>query len=540
MVDVSHDVPGTSVRGGMFVRKATGLVRDVSPVSAGIFNLIVTAPAVGLAISVFWLLAVLPGPHVIAAYWLTAVLALAIVGCVGSLMMAMPRSGGDYILVSRSLGPPFGLASSVSLFVAQILAATIVAYWFVTVGVIPGLATIGAVSGNSFWTDLSADLSSKGWTFALSIAALLLFGTGMSAISVRRASRIQNVTFAVGMAGLVVGIIAMVAISKGSFISSFNDAAGKPDSYQTILRKIDVAAPDTSWTNTLPSMAALSLFLCFSWWSAHYGGEVRAAQTWKTLAAMGGTVILSVVLYTIGTLALFHMVGSTFVADVNAANGTATYPLGVPPYWHVLVSIGSGSTLLAVFLTVTLLFWFPAWEWTQFVQPVRAMFAWSFDGLLPKGATYVHPRTGTPWVALGVTTLLATGTTIWAIWGSTFFTLLATLTVLLAIPLTLIGLSAMALPYLKPEIWKRCPFPIKVAGVPLLTLQGALGTVTGVFIAYMLFKYPELGVTNKTTTLIIMGLCVLGSFVYYYVARELIRRRSGVDIALNYREIPPE
>jgi amino acid transporter len=234
------------------------------------------------------------------------------------------------------------------------------------------------------------------------------------------------------------------------------------------------------------------------------------------------------------------MVGVNFVADVNAANGTDAYTLAVPPYWYVLTSIGGGSTFLAVILTGAILFWFPAWEWTQFVQPVRAIFAWSFDGLVPRGAAYVNPRTGTPWVALAITTVLTTGTTVWAVWGANFFTLFATLTMLLGVPLTLIGVSAMVLPYSKPEIWRRCPFPIKVAGVPALTWIGAVGTATGVFIIYELLKYPELGVTNKTTTLSVMAACVVGSFAYYYAARAVQLKRTGVDIALNYKEIPPE
>ena len=530
--------PETYAGEGMYVRKATGLVRDISPLSATIFNILPTAPGVGLAVSVFWVLAVLPGAHIISAYWLTGLIALAIAACVGFLTMTMPRSGGDYILVSRSLGPPLGLASSASLMLVQILAAALFSYYFVVVGLIPGFAVIGLLSGREWWTDVSTTLSGQGWTFALTLA-MVLIGAFLASLPVRRAFRIQNITLAVAMLGLLVGIISMFAISNSSFESAFNDLAGS-GSYAQVIETAAVPAPGTSWANTFPAVGALTLFFCFSWWSAQYGGEIRQSRTWKTVGSMTGSVLIYTVIYTIGTVALFHMAGDKFVAAANALNGTEDYPLAVAPYWHVLLAIGTKSTVLAIFLVVTFLFWFPAWVWLQFAQPIRAMFAWSFDGLLPRQVAYVHPRTATPVVAIGISTLLGIGAAIWVVYGTNFFTALATITLLVTAPLGLLCLSALALPYLRPDIWRRSPLPIKIAGVPLLSWIGLAGTAATGVIVYALLKYPELGIANRGKTLLIMAGFIVGPFIYYYAAREVQRRKNGVDIGLNYAEIPPE
>lgn len=94
----------TFTREGLYVRKSTGLVREVSPFSALLFNILPTVPGVGLAVSVFFALGVFPGAHIISAYWLTGLIALAIALPFAFLATAFARSGGDYILVSRSLG----------------------------------------------------------------------------------------------------------------------------------------------------------------------------------------------------------------------------------------------------------------------------------------------------------------------------------------------------------------------------------------------------------------------------------------------------
>src|SRR4051812_5934032 len=112
----------TYVGEGMYIRNATGLVRGISPFSATVFNILPTVPGVGLSISVFWILAAYPGAHILSAYLLTGIVAIAIALPFALLSMAMPRSGGDYILVSRSISPPFGLASSISLMFAAVLA----------------------------------------------------------------------------------------------------------------------------------------------------------------------------------------------------------------------------------------------------------------------------------------------------------------------------------------------------------------------------------------------------------------------------------
>jgi amino acid transporter len=239
------------------------------------------------------------------------------------------------------------------------------------------------------------------------------------------------------------------------------------------------------------------------------------------------------------TVAFYHMAGAHFVAAANAVNGTKDYPLTVPPYWFVFVAIAAKSSVFAIFLIVTFMFWFPIWTWLQIAQPMRALFAWAFDGVLPKKVAYVNERTGIPLIALVITGFLSAGGIAWAIYSSNFFTVLATVTLLNMTPMVFVGLAALLLPFLKPHLWRQTPIPGRAFGVPVLAVVGLAGAAASAFVIFLFLKYPGLGITNRTNTLLSMGASIVAGFVLYFVARA-VQRSRGIDIALNYSDIPPE
>src|SRR6185503_8388552 len=135
----------TSPKGGStgtYARKATGLVREVSPFSTLVFNMAGQPTAVFLAISIFFTLGLFPGGSI----WL--VVAIAISGCYGLFTSAIPRSGGDYVLVGRVTHLIIGLISSFFWTSGVILSIAFISLAFVTVALGPSLTAVGLVSGH--------------------------------------------------------------------------------------------------------------------------------------------------------------------------------------------------------------------------------------------------------------------------------------------------------------------------------------------------------------------------------------------------------
>jgi amino acid transporter len=98
---------------GTYARKATGLVREVSPFSTFVFNMAAQPTAILIATTAFILpLAFFPGGSIWLGFAMAFVLAIVLCVCYGLFTSAIPRSGGDYVLVSRVTHPVLGIISS--------------------------------------------------------------------------------------------------------------------------------------------------------------------------------------------------------------------------------------------------------------------------------------------------------------------------------------------------------------------------------------------------------------------------------------------
>src|SRR6476660_1880435 len=109
-----------------FARRATGFVRDVKVSDAVIFNVLPACPGLVMAVSIFWVLTAFSGVNVYACIVITAICSFLISGAFGLLSQIMPRSGADYILVSRSVHPALAIGSSILIGASSILA---LGYW---------------------------------------------------------------------------------------------------------------------------------------------------------------------------------------------------------------------------------------------------------------------------------------------------------------------------------------------------------------------------------------------------------------------------
>lgn len=107
--------PAAPKKGSMFVRNATGLVRELTAFDA--FNLVFAAILipVGISQALNFGAAAFPGANVALAFVLGGILLLGFGGVYVYFTLAMPRSGGDYVWVSRALHPFLGFVVNVTL-----------------------------------------------------------------------------------------------------------------------------------------------------------------------------------------------------------------------------------------------------------------------------------------------------------------------------------------------------------------------------------------------------------------------------------------
>jgi APA family basic amino acid/polyamine antiporter len=520
----------TSAHPGLFARRATGLVREVSPISAAVYNASCASPGLYIAVSVFIAYATFPRANIILSLLVLVPIALLVAVTMSALQRTIPRSGGDYVIVSRLFTPSLGVASTLLIMVAAITGAGFYAYSFVSVGLQPMLAIIGTITHSHALLSAANTLTHKTWVtiFALIFAA---FGVGLVSGPMRVTMRLQNICIAIATVGFVVGLLVFWFTSKSGFVHSYNSYAGA-GAYQKLI--VAGGAARYSFKDTIYATGAITAAMIYQWWSVYFAGEIKQVNRRSYFTMVAPTLVFS------GAFAL--MIGTMLVKFdhgflVAANTGASSYNLATGPSWTFLAAIASGSSVIAVILAVTFVFWLPPLMILQLVPPIRQFFAMAFDGLLPEAVTKVGARTRIPWVSVLVVAVLTFGATVWAVTGKSFFQALIYGPLFANVSMLILCLGAILLPWRHPELWSGGPLSGRVLGLPLLTLLGIITFIGVAFTTFVLLQ-PEYGVSVGHFVFWTALIAVVGFALYF--GALYVQRRNGRDIALNYREIPPE
>jgi basic amino acid/polyamine antiporter, APA family len=531
----------------LFTRQATGLVRDVSPLSQLVFA-ILTAPFPWvLAIAIFWTFSAYPGGNLYLGYGIGYLCGLFAAIGIGMLATTMPRSGGDYILNGRTLHPLVGLISSFWFTVNVLVSIAFITETLIVGALAPSLVAIGAIGHHKTLLDWGTTLeSSKSWLFFGGIVALVLccaiVGSGWK-ISLR----FQNWAFAVGMVGMLVALIVVLVDSGGSFVDHFNLFAQtythKHDSYHYLISQATAdginVSPGTNWGNTIPVAGAVMGFSIYTWFGINIAGEVRQARTWKFAAGMIGAVFVNFLGVLVFTLLFVHSFGGKFFTAINSLNGGSHYPFPTPPFYVFLVAIAGNSEAVAWVLGISLIVIMLGLLWLNLLQPVRAMFAYAFDGIFPLKVATVERRTHVPTVAVALTLVFSIGLYAWAVYGSSLFKVYVVAVVLALVPMMLMSISAMVLPWRRRELWQSSVMNIRIGPVPLITIAGAFSFAIALFCLVIFLHYPGLGLAHPWDALKYLSIIGGAAVVVYFVA-SAVRSRQGLSLARATAEIPPE
>lgn len=529
----------------MFVRNATGLVREVKPWQAMAINFITGAPPFVIGIALFGALSGFPGGNFPLAALLTIPLALGVVYAFGLMTAAMPRSGGDYVIVSRTLHPALGTISASCISLSSFLSIAFEAVAFVTLAIAPGLIVVGLVGGHQTlvrWGNTVA--ASHNWQFALGSAAIIVAGIAVGA-GWTWAKRFMFTLLGFSLFGLVVATLIALFAGKDSFIGHFNSFAqpytNNPDTYQATIaaaQKNGVnVSPSFSFVKTIPVIAVIASISIYAYWSTFFAGELRQGSTLKTANRMGAasmTILISVIVF---VAIFFFGFGKEFLTAANG--GGLPSQLGSSGAYFILSSAYVNNTAFAIFMVLTFVLFWPVIIAETALQPPRTMFAWSFDGIMPKAVASVTRR-GVPLIATVITIAGSLAAYAWSIYvAKNFFQIIAYATLAQLITHVLIGASAIAFPYRRRSLYLASVAAREVAGIPLVVIAGIGAILTSAFLYWALLHYSFFGVQKNAN----LGYWVGGAVAFgllWYLGAKLIRRQEGVDIDRVYAEIPPE
>lgn len=533
MTSTAAEAPGGSR--DLFVRNATGLVRELSSFDA--FNLVFSAVLIPVGITQvmgftpqFW-----PHGNMLVSFAIATPLVL----CFGLVYLyfttLIPRSGGDYVWVSRTLHPFLGFLVNFSLtFVFLTWVAFNFTFMLSVVG--PDAAYVAGIHNHWFISPTNNEMMLVATVLTAAFAALMIVG-------IRSVARYMRVTFVVVWLGMLGWLLSMLIGSHGHFVTEWNASSGT--TYNSIIGTAEKygfhAGGGIAWVATLFAMVyCFQVYTGFQW-TGYFAGEIKNARRTAVTSILGG-LAASAAIYMLGVGLIYKYYGFKFFGSLvwlGLGGGTAHYHLSFAPYLAGLANFIPGPHVFEVFVALCFVLAILWWTPTGFMLGTRNVFAWSFDRLAPTKLTDVSDRFHTPVIAtvfIACVVELLNYLNIYQGLGAYLLNIIA----VMGGAFIIVSIAAGAAPWLRKELHADAPgwAARRIAGVPVITLVATVSAVAWAFVIWVAF-HTGFGGTLGWRPMVKAFTAPIIAIVWYLIAWAY-RRGQGIDLSRTFHEIPPE
>ena len=516
-------MPGNpdSQTSGVFVRQATGLVKNVSLLDSIAINLSYMSIGAALALIGFTMdiLPTVNGVNLVYGSAIAALLAVPQMVVYTIMQRHVSRTGGDYVWLSRSLG---GFAGSTLTFMGITL-ETMPYLALIALSAVFAIGSVGANLGYSSFVQLATPGAVPVLQF---LVGSIIFGVLvlLNIFKPHSGFRIISIFWAMGVLSIVLSVGALLAAGREGVVNYVSSL----DIANTTYTSIAASYQGTTFNlgNTLLIMPFFALF-SYPWFNAapSVGSELRGKSTirWSTpISLFAAFILLTIpfaVMYYVGGFAFTNSALSNSNLVNNYSFNFWTLAMGVSGNFLVKFIIGLGWILFTV---AVLAF--------GIITISRYLLAQAFDRFLPERLAYVSPKYGSPAIAHAIDLVI----TVVLIGLASFLygTLYSLYGVLVAamIYFAFVGLAALV------YAWKQ----LKKGGGErtALAIAGALQIFVFAYLTYEFIAYGSIWGGNLLAYGYVVVSFVAGVVIYFVSSSR--QKARGIDISYAFREIPPE
>lgn len=536
-----------------FVRDATGLVREYGAIdtllfaSVFVFALVFTITqfpwfygnTLGADLPTSLLVGAIPFIFLMLAYWAIAVV--------------MPRTGNDYVWVSRIFHPSIGFTWALIYVLIVFLAAFIgsgtgplsfaVSSIFATTGLITGSAYMTNL-GNYFGTSLGG--FELAILFTLVVMLFTIFGS-------RLIKAFLYTTWVVAIIGMIVMWYILATTSNATFVHNWDSLIGGSNSSYTYAALQSTAVSKGSFPGFNTGFSAVIIALPFAFlflfggnYVNAFAGEIKNVRK-SVPIALFLSLALGIGYWSLTSALTAATVGKNWLTQVGYAwlsggsvPSTTGYPLPFQPTQPLFLAVSAypNNTLITL-MYITYFVGSLGPLFAYFWIPSKYFFAFSFDRVIPAKFAAVSDRFHTPYLAVIVTAIIGVlAEYLYSYLGySSYFTMG---TVLWGISYTIPGLALMVFPWVKKDLFAQAPGWVgkKIIGIPYVSIIGALTAGGFGWVGYIAYSNPVITTANIASIELLVFLIVLG-FVIYFLSKSY-HKGKGIDISVALKEIPPE
>jgi basic amino acid/polyamine antiporter, APA family len=540
----------------VFVRKSSGLVRVMSARSAFIYNIL----TMGLIFpwTYLWAPGALPGGQLVWGILLAMLLQVPIALAYVWLSTALPRSGGDYVFQSRVFGGGIAFTLVMSGFVIWILQWVALSGWLLSyLGFAALFLGLGATLQSQMFLDWAVWFAGDGIvpvSILNAFVAMVILTSGFK--NYVRLQRVMWISVLVAFGTMIVVLATTTAASIAGALNSFSGSIGGSATFYEDAVAAAVAAgvdlnPPVSLLATLLIAPIAWTSLQWATYSTQQNGEIKDARSFRSQAIIiVGSLVTAGLLLALLAFVLERAVGTEFlyVAGSGYWSGLAEATFNGVYLWPNILAIAiSASPIVVLLISFGFIMNGHQIVHNCYIGMTRVMVAMSLDRLLPEWVSRVSDRFHTP-VNAHLVYFVASIPVIWLynnfVFGSgdgevSWATLTLGVTFACGYVFVATALAGALLPFRAKALYNASPgSKYTLGGLPVVTMVGLLGFVTGLVFLTLFATNAELGLTSDLAYIVVGG--VLAFSALWYVAVKALRRSSGVNVDFAFKEIPPE
>ncbi|HMK84254.1 MAG TPA: hypothetical protein VK503_11095, partial [Candidatus Bathyarchaeia archaeon] len=385
-----------------------------------------------------------------------------------------------------------------------------------------------------------------GTVLNISFTIVALLGLG-------RVAKLLDVIWIVALIGVALLILVLLSTGQTQFAIRFDQfihaSGGYFSTVQTPYTQIISEAHSAGFRPAPqrlvgPEIAVVAGSVIWVFWSTYIGGEIKRIDSLKRNAiAMVGAAALNAFLFLLIIYGMFTSFGYDFLASLSFITGVhpGTLPSVSPAGIMILLSgLASGSLALATLIMIAFSLRAVLFLPSLIHQPVRSMFAWSMDRILPDRLSQVGGRFHVPILLHGLVMLVVQGLLVLIMmYPKYLFPIFSSVIIAPAFSSIFPAAVAAALfPFRQKAIYENSPAKLSIGRIPIVTITGIAAAGFMLFMVYEFIAWPGFGLQDPLLILLNFGMIPIG--LAFYLIAWIVRRRQGIDLTKLFQQIPPE
>jgi amino acid transporter len=527
----------------VFVRESTGLVKSASLLDTVALN--ISNMSIGALLGVMGLYGYLMGPISGLDFVLTSIVAfiLSFPQIVIYTLMSrrFPRTGGDYVWISRTLGGFWGSTLS-------FMGYTMETGAYLALIALSAVFAIGAVGyfqstfSNNTFLGLSVPVDAGGVAINQFVVGAVLFALliVINILKPKFGFKLVSILTIFGVFTLLVAIGTLLSGGHAAVVNYVNSSGMTVSPYvpsgisdiapvNTSLTYTTVAnayVPSSNWLS--PALFLLPLIFAFAypWLNAApaVASEIKGKTALKWNVPISAA--LAFIFLTSSLATLYYVGGVPFINEAfKSWSISVFYTFN---FWTLAMGVAGLGSPLATLIGLGWIVWNVGVLAYGIIVLSRYLLAQSFDRFLPSKVSDVSSRFGSPVVALVIDLVL----TVILIGLAAFYygTLSALFGAILAAMIYFMFVGASTAVYALKKETGGARVILSVAGVLNIFIFG--------FLSYEFIANPTVWGLQPLTYGYIVFSFILGAAIY--LGSKAYHKSRGVDISIAYKELPPE